>query len=141
MDKSIRAKAAIDGLMDVDHLRHLKGKFLFGEREVKFELVDRGSDLIAGNQLEKLLQQNQDVEKWIILVNIRWLGVIFKHGYYYIFNSHSCCVDGASDAEKRAPAAVFRAKTAEEAAKILKMFGMSADNPNSYFETHSLVLQ
>lgn len=101
--------------MSVNHLRALQDQFLFGERLVNFERFDRGSDLLRNeSKLGKVLQKSGD-NKWIVLINIRWLGVVFKHGFYYIFNNHPGRSDSMPDYNNRAAAAVLRVKTAKEA--------------------------
>lgn len=138
LDKNIRELTpGIGKHMDLENLGILGNQVYFGKSLRKFETRWRGFGCIADGNLEKFLFDSKD-EKILILITIRWLAVVKKHGFYYIFNSHACKSDASSD--KTGPAALFRVETAEEAAIILKRCAVTEYAPYSMFERHAVVI-
>lgn len=119
------------GIMDIEQLGLLDGQFDFGDKRVAFATNDRGSDKLGGDEFSKMLDGPDD--KLFFCITVSWIAVRKLH----CVDSHSCHPDGSPDLRSNAPACLFPADTAKEAARILKLCGSSA-NPNSWLEAHAV---
>lgn len=99
----------IVGNMNVEHIEKPNMNIIIQDsKQLRFTIKDLVRGLLKGTCLEDFIEPLQDIQL-LVVINQRWLSLIKKGGFYYIFNCHTTLKDGTKDPTDKSPAVIFRA--------------------------------
>lgn len=142
MDKTIRDTAKLNHVvleshLDVEEFQKFNESLTIDGAQFRFEILDHGHASIVDTAMQTFLENTPG--NLLIVMNRRWMAVKKKDGMFYCFNCHATKSDGTYDLSDKDPAVVVRTMNAEEATRIVKLFGVASEAPNGIVVMHSIV--